>query len=71
MELEKLTLQGFKNVMILNINKCVTANFKKLNKKILDLEKKAFDFKVNQDMHRKEKAKKRKQNEHVSDDDTE
>jgi hypothetical protein len=50
MELEKLTLQGFKNVMILNINKCVTANFKKLNKKILDLDKKAFDFKMNQDM---------------------
>jgi len=71
MELEKLTLQGFKNVMILNINKCVTANFKKLNKKILDLEKKAFDFKMNQDKQRKEKAKKRKQNEHVSDDDTE
>jgi hypothetical protein len=71
MELEKLTLQGFKNVMILNINKCVTANFKKLNKKILDLEKKAFDFKMNQDKQRKEKTKKRKQNEHVSDDDTE
>jgi hypothetical protein len=71
MELEKLTLQGFKNVMILNINKCVTANFKKLNKKIIDLDKKAYDFKINQDKQRKEKAKKRKQNEHVSDDDTE
>ena len=33
LELEKQTLQGFKNVIILNINKSVTANFKKLNKK--------------------------------------
>jgi hypothetical protein len=38
MELEKLTLQGFKNVMILNINKNVTANFKKLNMKNLELD---------------------------------
>lgn len=33
MELEKMTMLGFKNVIILNINKSVTANFKKLSKK--------------------------------------
>ena len=47
MELEKLTLQGFKNVMILNINKNVTANFKKLNMKNLELDQMAYEFKNN------------------------